>query len=94
MGRAVELLIEAAGIEKLRITGGEPLLSPKFDALLPVVMALPLADVSITTNGQLLPRKAGLIIDAGCAPHQHQPRHLGRQRLSGHRPQAATSPPC
>ena len=65
MGRAVELLIEAAGIEKLRITGGEPLLSPKFDALLPVVMALPLEDVSITTNGQLLPRKAGLIIDAG-----------------------------
>ena len=65
MSQAVELLIEAGGIEKLRITGGEPLLSPKFDALLPLVMTLPLQDVSLTTNGQLLPRKAGLIIDAG-----------------------------
>ncbi len=65
MGQAVALLIEAGGIEKLRITGGEPLLSPKFDALLPTVMALPLQDVSLTTNGQLLPRKAARIIDAG-----------------------------
>ncbi len=65
MAQAVALLIEAAGIEKLRITGGEPLLSPKFDELLPAVMALPLADVSITTNGQLLVRKADLIVGAG-----------------------------
>ena len=62
---AVQLLVEAGGIEKLRITGGEPLLSPKFDALLPAVMALPLSDVSVTTNGQLVPRKADLIVDAG-----------------------------
>ena len=63
--RAVRLLIDTAGIDKLRITGGEPLLSPKFDAFLPAVMQLPLEDVSVTTNGQLLPRKAGLIVDAG-----------------------------
>jgi cyclic pyranopterin phosphate synthase len=62
---AVELLVDAGGIEKLRITGGEPLLSPKFDALLPAVMALPLFDVSVTTNGQLIPRKADLIVEAG-----------------------------
>ncbi len=65
MRKAVALLVEAAGIEKVRITGGEPLLSPKFDALLPAITELPLADVSITTNGQLLPRKASLIIGAG-----------------------------
>ena len=62
---AVRLLVDAAGIEKLRITGGEPLLSPKFDELLPAVMSLPLSDVSVTTNGQLLPRKADLIARAG-----------------------------
>ncbi|MCY4565838.1 MAG: radical SAM protein [Gammaproteobacteria bacterium] len=62
---ATELLIDAAGIEKVRITGGEPLLSPKFDVLLPAVMRLPLADVSLTTNGQLLPRKAATILNAG-----------------------------
>jgi cyclic pyranopterin phosphate synthase len=65
MVRTVELLMATAGIDKLRITGGEPLLSPKFDALLPQVMNLGLADVSITTNGQLVPRKAELIIGSG-----------------------------
>jgi len=65
MTRAVKLLMDTAGISKLRITGGEPLLSPKFDALLPAVMDLGLDDVSVTTNGQLLPRKAELIVDAG-----------------------------
>ena len=63
--RAVRLLIESAGIDKLRITGGEPLLSPKFDEFLPAVMQLPLKDVSVTTNGQFLPRKAALIKAAG-----------------------------
>ena len=63
--RAVRLLIDAAGIDKLRITGGEPLLSPKFDAFLPAVMQLPLTDVSLTTNGQLLPRKAALVVRSG-----------------------------
>jgi GTP 3',8-cyclase len=62
---AVRLLVDAAGIEKLRLTGGEPLLSPKFDELLPAVMKLPLSDVSLTTNGQLLTRKADVIIGAG-----------------------------
>jgi len=63
--RAVRLLMDSAGIDKLRITGGEPLLSPKFDEFLPAVMRLPLKDVSVTTNGQLLPRKAALIVEAG-----------------------------
>ena len=63
--RAVRLLIESAGIDKLRITGGEPLLSPKFDEFLPAVMQLPLKDVSVTTNGQFLPSKAALIKAAG-----------------------------
>lgn len=62
---AAELLIDAAGIEKVRITGGEPLLSPKFDVLLPAIMRLPLSDVSLTTNGQLLTRKAATILNAG-----------------------------
>jgi len=65
MIRAVELLVAAAGIDKLRITGGEPLVSPKFDSFLPAVMRQPLRDVSITTNGQLLERKADLILAAG-----------------------------
>ena len=63
--RAVSLLVDAAGIEKLRITGGEPLLSPKFEALLPAVMKMPLNDVSLTTNGQLILRKADVLLGSG-----------------------------
>ncbi|HEY5645811.1 MAG TPA: radical SAM protein [Pseudomonadales bacterium] len=63
--RAVRLLMDAAGIERLRITGGEPLLTPKFDEFLPEVMKLGLADVSVTTNGQLVLRRLRTILDSG-----------------------------
>lgn len=65
MIQAVKLLMDTAGIDKLRITGGEPLLSPKFEQILPAVMQMGLEDVSVTTNGQLLPRKSSLVIDSG-----------------------------
>ena len=65
MVRATRLLIATAGIDKVRITGGEPLLSPKFADTLQGIMALGLTDVSLTTNGQLLPRYASAIIDSG-----------------------------
>ena len=65
MVRAVQLLVEGAGIEKLRITGGEPLLSEKFDEVMVGVMDLNLSDVALTTNGQLLPRKAEVIKQSG-----------------------------
>lgn len=65
MIRAIRLLIKVAGIDKLRITGGEPLLSPKIDAVYPAVMNLGLQDVSLTTNGQLLARKADMLLVGG-----------------------------
>ncbi len=61
----VRLLVDVAGIDKLRITGGEPLLSPKFDKILPAVMQLGLADVSLTTDGQLVPRKIDTLATSG-----------------------------
>lgn len=63
--RSVRLLMDAAGIDRLRITGGEPLLTPKFDILLPRIMDLGLEDVSVTTNGQLLLRKLDTIVGSG-----------------------------
>ncbi|MCB1692781.1 MAG: radical SAM protein [Pseudomonadales bacterium] len=63
--RAVTLLQQATGLDKLRITGGEPLVTPKFDEFLTGVMQLPLKDVSLTTNGQLLPAKRDVIVDSG-----------------------------
>ena len=65
MVRAVAYLIEAAGIERLRVTGGEPLVSPKLEAFLAGVSVLGLDDIALTTNGQLLARKLPLLLDAG-----------------------------
>lgn len=63
--RGVAYLIEAAGIERLRVTGGEPLVSPKLDTFLRGVSRLGLHDISLTTNGQLLSRKLPLLLDCG-----------------------------
>ncbi|AGI25066.1 molybdenum cofactor synthesis domain-containing protein [Pseudomonas sp. ATCC 13867] len=61
--RGVAYLIESAGIERLRVTGGEPLVSPKLDAFLHGVSRLGLRDIAITTNGQLLSRKLPLLLE-------------------------------
>ncbi|MCP8466739.1 radical SAM protein [Pseudomonas sp. ZM23] len=63
--RGVAYLIEAAGIERLRITGGEPLVSPKLDSFLHGVSRLGLRDISLTSNGQLLSCKLPLLLDCG-----------------------------
>jgi cyclic pyranopterin phosphate synthase len=65
MARGVEYLIEAAGIERLRITGGEPLVSPRLEGFMGQVGKMGLGDISLTTNGQLLARKLPLLLEAG-----------------------------
>lgn len=65
LAHGVELLMAVAGIEKLRITGGEPLVTPRFREFLPRVMTLPLEDVSLTTNGQLLTEHVDLLSRCG-----------------------------
>ncbi|MCO7514865.1 radical SAM protein [Pseudomonas guariconensis] len=65
LARGVAYLIEAAGIERLRITGGEPLVSPRLEAFLQTVAGLGLVDIGLTTNGQLLSRKLPLLRAAG-----------------------------
>ncbi|CAI8971000.1 MULTISPECIES: GTP 3',8-cyclase MoaA [Pseudomonas] len=65
MARGVAYLIEAAGIERLRITGGEPLVSPKLESFMSAVGKMGLDDISLTTNGQLLAKKLPLLVDAG-----------------------------
>ncbi len=52
------------GVRKLRITGGEPLVRRDLERL--VEMLAPLgADLTLTTNGSLLPAKAQALADAG-----------------------------
>lgn len=65
MGYAVQLLVDAAGITRLRVTGGEPLISPKFDDFLRHVSKLALEDIAVTTNGQFLAAKLPVIEETG-----------------------------
>jgi cyclic pyranopterin phosphate synthase len=54
------------GVEKLRITGGEPLLRRNIEKLIEMLAGLgDHLDLTLTTNGSLLARKAQSLVDAG-----------------------------
>jgi cyclic pyranopterin phosphate synthase len=53
------------GVQKLRLTGGEPLLRADVEVLVSMLAAIPGVDLTLTTNGTLLPRKAQALRDAG-----------------------------
>src|SRR5215210_5178272 len=56
----------AHGVEKLRLTGGEPLVRRDLERLIEMLSRLDgLRDLTLTTNGSLLPRKAQALRDAG-----------------------------
>jgi GTP 3',8-cyclase len=52
------------GVEKLRITGGEPLVRRDLETLIAQLSALDV-DLTLTTNGSLLPQKAEALKQAG-----------------------------
>ena len=55
----------AHGVEKIRITGGEPLLRRDLEVLVGRLIGLGGLDVALTTNGALLPQKAEALAAAG-----------------------------
>jgi cyclic pyranopterin phosphate synthase len=54
----------SAGVTKLRITGGEPLVRRDLERLIAQLADLDV-DLTLTTNGSLLPQKAQALADAG-----------------------------
>jgi cyclic pyranopterin phosphate synthase len=54
------------GVKKLRLTGGEPLVRRDLEQLISMLAKLD-AEVTLTTNASLLPRKAQSLKDAGLA---------------------------
>jgi cyclic pyranopterin phosphate synthase len=63
--RLARLFVEL-GVEKLRITGGEPLLRAELPGLIRRLAALPgMLDLTLTTNGVLLERQADALAAAG-----------------------------
>nr|WP_217344951.1 GTP 3',8-cyclase MoaA [Noviherbaspirillum sp. L7-7A]MBV0879158.1 GTP 3',8-cyclase MoaA [Noviherbaspirillum sp. L7-7A] len=66
----VASLFVAHGVEKIRLTGGEPLLRKNLENLVAMLRALKTPDgreldLTLTTNGSLLARKAQALKDAG-----------------------------
>jgi cyclic pyranopterin phosphate synthase len=55
----------AHGVEKIRITGGEPLVRRDLERLIGQLAEIDSLDLTLTTNGSLLPLKAQGLRDAG-----------------------------
>ena len=53
------------GVEKIRLTGGEPLIRREVEILIELLARIPGIDLTMTTNGSLLPQKAGAVKKAG-----------------------------
>ena len=54
------------GVEKFRITGGEPLLRRQLERLITMLSDIPTLDLTLTTNGALLAEKARRVFTRTC----------------------------
>ena len=65
IARLARIFVES-GVNKLRITGGEPLLRTDLHILIAMLTGMPgLEDLTLTTNAYLLPQQAQQLKDAG-----------------------------
>ena len=58
-------ILAGLGVEKIRITGGEPLVRRDVETLVAMLARIPGLDLTLTTNGALLAQKAQALKDAG-----------------------------
>ncbi|HEX6138142.1 MAG TPA: GTP 3',8-cyclase MoaA [Casimicrobiaceae bacterium] len=63
----IAAIFVARGVRKLRLTGGEPLLRRNLERLVEMLASLGDIDLTLTTNGALLAKKARALRDAGLA---------------------------
>src|SRR5262245_19093928 len=65
LGRLVDVFI-GVGVEKVRLTGGEPLLRRNLSVLVKLLAAKPgIRDLALTSNGVLLAEQADALLAAG-----------------------------
>jgi GTP 3',8-cyclase len=66
IARAVRVAVQRIGVEKIRLTGGEPLVRRDLPALVRMLSAIDgLSDLTLTTNGLLLAEHAQALARAG-----------------------------
>jgi cyclic pyranopterin phosphate synthase len=58
-------ILAARGVNKVRLTGGEPLLRYDLEKLVAMLATIPDLEITLTTNGVLLPKKAAALRQAG-----------------------------
>ena len=58
-------IFAAHGVRKIRLTGGEPLVRRDLHLLVGMLAQIPDLDLTLTTNGALLPKQARLLKEAG-----------------------------
>lgn len=58
-------IFAAQGVSKIRLTGGEPLLRHNVERLIEMLASIPGLELTLTTNGSLLAKKARSLRDAG-----------------------------
>jgi cyclic pyranopterin phosphate synthase len=61
----VARVFQGLGVQKVRLTGGEPLVRRNVERLIGMLAALPDLDLTLTTNGSALARKAQALKAAG-----------------------------
>jgi GTP 3',8-cyclase len=61
----VARVLVAGGVRKIRLTGGEPLVRRRVERLVEMLAAIDAVDLTLTTNGSLLPQKAAALAEAG-----------------------------
>lgn len=61
----VARIFHGLGVEKVRLTGGEPLVRRNLETLIEKLAAIEGLDLTLTTNGSLLPQKAQRLHEAG-----------------------------
>ncbi len=61
----VARIFHGLGVEKVRLTGGEPLVRRNLETLIEKLSAIEGLDLTLTTNGSLLPQKALRLREAG-----------------------------
>ncbi|MBI3359040.1 MAG: GTP 3',8-cyclase MoaA [Nitrospirae bacterium] len=58
-------IFASLGVEKVRVTGGEPLLRKEVEKLIAMLTQIPNLDITLTTNGSRLAEKAQALKEAG-----------------------------
>ena len=65
IARVARTIFVEQGVQKIRLTGGEPLMRRNLERLVEMLAKLGEIDLTLTTNGALLAKKARSLVDAG-----------------------------